>query len=556
MPPSSDVDDSHVPTGEPTNKDDEEFVGLSCGSKLSGNQSKLGVRLASVSPRPQVSAVSPRSKREIELLEARVAAQLARVRDGTASSLEKMDRQRAVSIQRLDEKALNQEMLVAKIDRKVSEVVGAVRGLSEETQQLLRRADAVDARAWAFRHQVEEDMRQRHQEQETRHQDVLSKCRTVGTASEDAQRRLTQGLRRLETSVQERSAQAEQLRQLVMGLQDRLEVVEECSANQGAPADMPRDREVDRDRDERMWRVESLISDLAQKVEHMGLEAQGDMGWSARLEEHEVRLANMRSKLDSQDKRAAELEELSRQDWEARFEELRRGHQEALGRSIGGLEQLEALARRADSLDQSMEELRDACGLSSGAATAGRGPPSSIAQVQNNESIVVQREAWEEELSGKVKTLLQELRLMVPKLLDHDRHINELQATTAQLSARAVVLPPPVPTRAGELPAVLQAVEAGEEHSFGPLTIQENAEVHEDLDCLLQRVDDNEGECTHLHQQLHSSISTMDELLEKVTTQLLNHASPDGGSTPLLAMLRSNSNNMGANMASADELAA
>merc|ERR1719362_546014 len=192
----------------------------------------------------------------MELLEARFVAQLTHVHDSAASSLEKMDRQRAVSIQRLDEKALVQEVLVAKIDRKVSEVVGAVRGLSEETQQLLRHADAADARAWAFRHQVEENMRQRHQDQETRHQDVLSKCRTVSATSEDAQRRLTQSLRKLETSIQERFAQTEQLQQLVLGFQERLEVVEVCCTNQGAPAEVPcepREREVDRDNQERMW---------------------------------------------------------------------------------------------------------------------------------------------------------------------------------------------------------------------------------------------------------------------------------------------------------------
>jgi len=230
-----------------------------------------------------------------------------------------------------------------------------------------------------------------------------------------------------------------------------------------------------------------------------------------------------------------------------------------LGRSLGGLGQLEVLSRRADSWDQSIEELRDTHGLSSNAMAAGRGPPPSTDLVQSNGGIAVQHEVWEEELSGKVKTLLEELRLMVPKLLDHDRHINELQATTAELSAKATIFPPPVPTPAAaaaaaeaarlataELPGLLQAVEAGEEHSFGPLVTQENDELHEDLACLLKHVDENEGECVRLHQQLQGSISTMDELLDKVTDQVVNHAPSDGSSVPMLALLRSRGSNTGA----------
>jgi len=309
-------------------------------------------------------------RRELEHLESRLSMQITRVRDGAAAAMQKTDKLREVSQARLDAKVAASEVAMTKLDRKMSEVTGALRGLSDEAQAQIRRADSVDTRLWEFRHQLEDEFRQKLKDMSMSIQEISSNHRVTLSAGEDTQKRLSAQVKRIDGVLQERTAQTNDAEQAIVNLQARVEAVEETCRREmedtkaayeelrsmGSPTERATSQT-----DTRFWQLEAQISDMAQKVERLFLEAHGDRGWEARFQEHEVRLTGMRAKLDSQDEHYASFDERFRLDWESRYDNLRKLVQEATGKHLDGVERLESLQRWAEATDRAYEELRKMC---------------------------------------------------------------------------------------------------------------------------------------------------------------------------------------------------
>jgi len=108
----------------------------------------------------------------------------------------------------------------------------------------------------------------------------------------------------------------------------------------------------------RLWRVEHEMTDLEERYKRIELEARGEAGWGAKLQEHEVRLSGIRAKLDGQDEHINSFTERARQDWEARFKQLRQSVQDSVGEQRVKGERLESVLRWAEETDQVVQELR------------------------------------------------------------------------------------------------------------------------------------------------------------------------------------------------------
>jgi len=309
-------------------------------------------------------------RRELEHLESRLSMQITRVREGAAAAMQKTEKLREVSQARLDAKVSSSEVFMSKLDRKMSEVTGALRGLSDEAQAQIRRADSVDTRLWEFRHQLEEEFKQKLAEMSMSIQEISSNYRVTLSAGEDTQKRLAAQVKRLDGALQEKNVQTNDAGQAIVNLQARVAAMEETCQREveNAKAACEELRSAGSltepstsQTDTRFWQLEAEMSDMAQKVERLFLEAHGDRGWEARFQEHEVRLTGMRAKLDSQDEHYASFDERFRQDWEIRYDNLRKSVQEATCRHLDGVERLESLQRWAESTDRAYEELRKIC---------------------------------------------------------------------------------------------------------------------------------------------------------------------------------------------------
>jgi len=340
--------------------------GLQTSSSSTLQVAKVGERSRPNSPNSNPSLINI-MRREMEHLETRLNVQIGRVREGADAALQKVDKVREVTLSRLDQKVAQCEVAQSKLDRKMSELSGTLRGLSDEAQSQIRRADSVDSRLWDFRHQLEEEFRQKLAEMGLQMQDTASSCRLTAAAGDEATRKLAQQVKRLEGQTQELSSLNTSL--AFNTLQERLEAVEvefqmEAENTKLACQDMistsclkETDNFASAATDGKLWEFEHQLADISKKVERIFMEAHGDKGWDARFQEHEVRLSGIRAKLESQEGYLLSGDERFRQDTEPRLDQIRRSVQDTASRQAETHEKMEALVRWNMRAETNIEEL-------------------------------------------------------------------------------------------------------------------------------------------------------------------------------------------------------
>lgn len=112
-------------------------------------------------------------------VEERLNAQISRVQ-------QQGERLREVALSRMEAKVGAVEAFQPKVDRRMAELSGSVKGLSDEMQSQLRRVDQIDSKLWDWRRQLEEELRSRLVEVEQSLQQLGSAQRVAKAAAEDA----------------------------------------------------------------------------------------------------------------------------------------------------------------------------------------------------------------------------------------------------------------------------------------------------------------------------------------------------------------------------------
>ncbi|CAJ1369264.1 unnamed protein product [Effrenium voratum] len=116
-------------------------------------------------------------RRQMESLEEKVEKQLSR---------QAQDRGREAAVQRLEEKLQATETLQPKVERRLAELSGNFKGLSDEMQAQIRRVDLLDDRRWEWRHQVEEELAKKCQQQEQQVQLLAAGLKTQKGLEDEA----------------------------------------------------------------------------------------------------------------------------------------------------------------------------------------------------------------------------------------------------------------------------------------------------------------------------------------------------------------------------------
>merc|ERR1740121_1900261 len=154
----------------------------------------------------QESAILTAVRRQMESMEEKLGGQIVRVQ-------QQGDRLRDAAFSRVDSKMGSMEALQPKLDRKLAELSGNYKGLSDEMQAQIRRIDQMDTRLWEWRHQLDDEVRTKFGEVEQSHQQINSQIRLASATHEDSLKRLNNRLRRLESLVEERLGHAEDTNQ-------------------------------------------------------------------------------------------------------------------------------------------------------------------------------------------------------------------------------------------------------------------------------------------------------------------------------------------------------
>ena len=142
---------------------------------------------------------------DLDGAEARWGSQLMRFEESHALALRKVERLHEAELQRLDQRVTAGETVHSRLDRRVSELSGTLKGVTDEAQWQVRRADASEARFWEMRHSLEQELRTKFGELELDLKSMASSTKLF-TTGEENHKLFGQRLQRLEDLFDERFA--------------------------------------------------------------------------------------------------------------------------------------------------------------------------------------------------------------------------------------------------------------------------------------------------------------------------------------------------------------
>lgn len=290
-------------------------------------------------------------KRHMDSLEDKVESQMARVQ-------EHGDRLREAAFSRLDGKVSSAEAMQLKFDRKLAELSGNYKGLSEETQCQIRRLDNIDAKLWDWRHQVDEETRSKFTEVDQHVQKLHATVSLNRATSEEAVGRLWTRMRRLENFMEERLGETEETTLNLANLDSRLQEIE-AARLQDLTLALPSQRDVTEDQgptlgSDHLITLEAKVAESLRKLEQTARDMEE---FHTRLEAQEVRLSNLRVVLDSKEESYRSVK-LDRQDWESKTKELQQLTAELERQRLAQHERLEIFENKLVSQDKVCEEVR------------------------------------------------------------------------------------------------------------------------------------------------------------------------------------------------------
>jgi len=402
-------------------------------------------------------------KRQVDGVEEKLTQQINRVQHQS-------DRLRDAAYARVDQKMSTMEALQPKFDRRLAELSGNYKGLSDEMQAQIKRVDQLDSRLWEWRHQLEEEMRSKLADIEQRQQEASSQIRLTTATNDDSIKRANQRLLRLERLVEERLSQHEDTGRDIMHLHDRLSEVEAMRMHELPllSAELPRalrePSEVVAADSTQLAVLENRLSEAYTKIDTYQQERHE---LHMRVQEQEERLTALRTVVDAKEERLgtlfnrvermdmehrfrdmqSQLQELhqTKSDHEGRFELLRNqieGHQQVQDDHGDYIRRLQATPMTA--LSQSpAEPMPDQSDIGLGMA------PDLTIDVQEClrrlheseaklESIAqeVQAAKGENELGPRVAVLVEQLKAVAPKVMDQEQSVRDLTEKVGQIEVK------------------------------------------------------------------------------------------------------------------------
>jgi len=395
----------------------------------------------------QENAIITAVRRQIEALEDKmcghVANEIARVQQHS-------DRMRDSAMARLDAKVAHMETAqLPRLDKRVAELSGNYKGLSEEMQSQIHRIDQMDTRLWEWRNQLDEETRNKVKEVEEMHQQLCTSSRVNKATNDDLLRRQMTRVTKLEELLEERSAHAEDLSHSLMNLHGRLIQVEDPKSPQQSHVMACRNLVTDLDESASVVLLEKQHSDVLSKFEQM----RQDWGeLRAQVESQEERYKLLRTLFDVKDEQYRSLgDRLDSENWEGRLKELQIRMHDAQQSNMGHSEQLEILHKKLYNQEQNQGQLGNHLRTLQEHASASM-DSSQLAKTFETD-LYVERLSHAEarvsalvddvevirtdlELAPRVAALISMLKDVAPKLVAQEDATVELKHKLDQLSAR------------------------------------------------------------------------------------------------------------------------
>jgi len=407
------------------------------------------------------AAILTAVRRQIEALEEKLTGQICRVQ-------QQSDRLRDAAFSRVDQKMGSMEALQPKFDRRLAELSGNYKGLSDEMQAQIKRVDQLDSKLWDFRHHLEEEMRTKISEMEQSQQQSCSALRLASATSDDSLKRYNARMLRMERLVEERLAHTEDTSQSLMNLHERLSEVEGLRHDLAlvsveAPQRAERSAPIEVGDSASLVALESRLADACQKIEMFQHESHE---LHIKVEAQEERLKSLRTRVEAQEDHHRSLSDrVERVEKEGRLKEVQAQLSEISQSRIEHYERMEMLHKRVDSQEQASDELgevvrrlqlppsSEARAADLAAAATADGPVAEALTMDVQECLRrldgcearlghlagdMQAAKADVELGPRVAVLVEQLKQVAPKVMDQELSVRDLHEKVGRLEAEKV----------------------------------------------------------------------------------------------------------------------
>eukprot|EP00927_Polykrikos_kofoidii_P049042 TRINITY_DN4318_c0_g1_i5.p1 TRINITY_DN4318_c0_g1~~TRINITY_DN4318_c0_g1_i5.p1 ORF type:complete len:1250 (+),score=346.62 TRINITY_DN4318_c0_g1_i5:151-3750(+) len=353
------------------------------------------------------------------------------------------DRSKEASLQRLEEKVSEQQTMQPKLDKKIAQLTGNVKGLSDEMQVQIRRVDMMDERIVDFGRQLTEEFRQKINELSYQLQEVQTAVRLHTNKNEDERSRLELRFKRLE---EEHHVRIQGHEELTRVLHTRLESVEHTS-RQNVELNAVGGMGGEQLSTELLAMVEQRLADQSENINGL-VQEQHEL--HAKLQEQEERMRGFRTLLGEKEERLQALgEKVDCGDWDSHIKQLRQALQSHKKEQLDAAEEQKTFGRRLEDLHSSHDQLRTVHETVHRTLTQGNfgaADMESASPMANEHTALLQDavqemqsriEIIEEELPSfremqrvapHVATLVTSLQELVPQVTSNDTRIEDLRA--------------------------------------------------------------------------------------------------------------------------------
>jgi len=349
------------------------------------------------------------------------------------------------------------EALQPKFDRRLAELSGNNRGVSDEMQAQIKRVDQLDGRLWEWRHALEEEINRKFTQLEQNQQQAASAHQVLETSNEENMGKNNQRMHQLEALVQERMAHVEEHGQGLQALHERLTEVESLRAESiaVAPRQLPDPLEFHESAvpSSSIAALEGRIADALQRIETL----QGDRhDMHVRVEAQEERMKSLRTLLDTrEDKERMLTDRLERIDPDIKLRELKDAMSD-IGRSQRGhIEYTQKMQKQLDDHVKVHEELGGHLRAISAAQPPARTFEDPEGKVPNEVLAMELQDCLRRlgaseaklhamsadlddakadlDLGPRVAALVEQLKQVAPKVMDQEHVVRELHEKVGKL---------------------------------------------------------------------------------------------------------------------------
>eukprot|EP00929_Paragymnodinium_shiwhaense_P112336 TRINITY_DN80592_c0_g1_i1.p1 TRINITY_DN80592_c0_g1~~TRINITY_DN80592_c0_g1_i1.p1 ORF type:complete len:1073 (-),score=311.66 TRINITY_DN80592_c0_g1_i1:325-3543(-) len=316
---------------------------------LSGTRGTGGVAAAQQTRASYDSAVLSAVRRQMDAFEEKMQKQI---------SSSRADPAKEAALVRLEERMSEQQSLQPKMDKKISQLTGNVKGLSDEMQAQLRRVDGMDERLWEWRHQMEEEFRQKFNEFNQHVQEVASSIRRLDGKHEDLQRKAEQRIIRLEQDQDETANNVwSRIEALEQAFDENVALSTEglqAAQNAAILGDSGSSLEA-MGSAELLAVCEQRFADANNKLEKQLLDMHE---MRTRVEAQEERLRTMRTHLDTQKEQVRSVcDKIENVNWEGELKQLRLAQQAQGNAALKTIEEHKLLAKRVEQSEASYDDM-------------------------------------------------------------------------------------------------------------------------------------------------------------------------------------------------------